>query len=115
LIFGIVSGFFDPAIRSITPDLVAKEDLASANALTSLSGNIARLLGPTLGAWLIALISPMGAFAANALSFFLSVAFLLSVRIPERHIAPSQEASGVIPLFVRIAYGSDVGPQGLFL
>jgi len=94
LLFGIVSGFFDPAILSITPDLVAQEDLASANALTSLSGNIARLLGPTLGALLIALISPMGAFAANALSFFLAVAFLLCVRIPERHVAPSQEASG---------------------
>ncbi len=52
LIFGIVSGFFDPAIMSIIPDLVEKDDLASANALKSLSGNIARLLGPMLGAGL---------------------------------------------------------------
>jgi MFS family permease len=96
LIFGTVSGFFDPAIMSIIPDLVEKDDLASANALKSLSGNLARLLGPMLGALLIALISPMGAFAANALSFFLSVAFLLAVRIPERHVAPPQEASGAM-------------------
>lgn len=82
------------SLVSITPDLVAKEDLASANALRALNGNIARFLGPVLGAWLIALSTPMGAFAANALSFFLSTAFLLSVRIPERHVASSQTASG---------------------
>ena len=94
LIFGVVSGFFSPAIMSITPDLVEKEDLASANALKALSDNITRLLGPLLGAVLIALITPMGAFAANALSFFISVVFLVCVRIPERHLMPSPEASG---------------------
>jgi MFS family permease len=92
LLFGIVDGFFTPAIMAITPDLVEKDDLASANALVSFSGNLAQLLGPMLGAGLIAVFNPMGAFAVNALSFFLSVAFLLSVRIPERHMALSVEA-----------------------
>ncbi|HEU0001617.1 MAG TPA: MFS transporter [Ktedonobacteraceae bacterium] len=87
LIFGVVDGFFNPAIMAITPDLVEKDDLASANALVSLSGNLAQLVGPLVGAGLIALISPIGAFAFNALSFFISVAFLLPVRIPERHVA----------------------------
>ncbi len=91
LVFGIVDGFFNPAIMAITPDLVEKDDLASANALVSFSGNLAQLLGPLLGAGLIALVNPMGAFVANALSFFLSVAFLLSVRIPERHMTKSLE------------------------
>lgn len=86
LIFGVVDGFFNPAVLAITPDLVEKDDLSSANALISLSGTLAQLLGPALGAGFIALTGPMGAFAANALSFFLSVAFLLPVRIPERHM-----------------------------
>lgn len=86
LIFGVVDGFFNPAILAITPDLVEKDDLASANALNSLSSTLAQLLGPALGAGFIALTGPMGAFSANALSFFLSVAFLLPVRIPERHM-----------------------------
>ncbi len=89
LIFGIVDGFFNPAVLSITPDLVEKDQLASANALISFSGNLSQLLGPILGAGLIALFSPMGAFAANALSYFISVAFLLSIRIPERHVINS--------------------------
>ncbi|HEV2580504.1 MAG TPA: MFS transporter [Ktedonobacteraceae bacterium] len=90
-IFGVVDGFFNPAILAITPDLVEKEDLASANALVSLSGNVAQLVGPTVGAGFIALTGPMGAFAANALSFFISMAFLLSVRIPERHVTKPLE------------------------
>ena len=92
LLFGVVDGFFNPAIMAITPDLVEKDDLASANALGSLSGNLAQLLGPLLGAWAIALVGPMGAFAANALSFFISVAFLLSVPIPERHMQKAVDA-----------------------
>jgi len=86
LIFGVVDGFFNPAVLAITPDLVEKDDLASANALTSLGATLAQLLGPALGAGFIALTGPMGAFSANALSFFISVAFLLPVRIPERHM-----------------------------
>ena len=96
LIFGVVDGFFNPAILAITPDLVEKDDLASANALNSLSGNLAQLVGPLVGAGLIVLISPIGAFAFNALSFFISVAFLLSVRIPERHVARPLEVQGLV-------------------
>src|SRR5262249_29207542 len=93
MIFGIASGFFDPALRSIPSDLVTTEDLASADALQSLGANLARLLGPALGAVLIALITPMGAFVINALSFFLSAAFLLAVRIPARQPAAPEEIS----------------------
>jgi MFS family permease len=86
LIFGLVDGFFMPAVMAITPDLVQKDDLPSANALVSVSQTLTQLIGPVLGAGLIALISPMGVFALNGLSFLLSVAFLLSVQIPERHV-----------------------------
>ncbi|HCI82461.1 MAG TPA: MFS transporter [Ktedonobacter sp.] len=85
-IFGIVDGFFNPAVNAITPDLVEKDDLTSANALGSFGNTLAQLFGPVLGAGLIALITPMGAFFVNAISFFISVALLLSVKIPERHM-----------------------------
>ena len=85
-IFGIADGFFNPAVLAITPDLVEKEDLASANALGSFGGTLAQLFGPLLGAGLIALVTPVGAFFVNAISYFISVAFLLSVQIPERHM-----------------------------
>lgn len=87
LIFGIVRGFFSPAIMSITPDLVKKDDIASANALSSISDNVTQLIGPLLGGLLIPLITPMGVFTINALSFFISAFLLISVRIPERYVA----------------------------
>src|SRR5215469_1357947 len=86
LIFGVVDGFFTPAILALTPDLVEKDDLPSANALISISQTLTQLIGPILGAGLIALIGPIGIFALNGLSFLISTAFLLSIKIPERHI-----------------------------
>ncbi len=86
LVFGVIDGFFNPAVQAIVPDLVEKEDLTSANSVIALGNTLAQFLGPMLGAGLIALITPMGAFLANATSFFISVAFLLFVHIPERHV-----------------------------
>src|SRR5690348_11105176 len=60
LIFGIVDGFFMPAILALTPNLVEKDDLPSANALVSVSQTLTQLIGPILGAGLIALIGPIG-------------------------------------------------------
>ncbi|HLZ55718.1 MAG TPA: MFS transporter [Ktedonosporobacter sp.] len=100
LIFGLVDGFFMPAVLAITPDLVEKDDLPSANALVSGSQTLTQLIGPVLGAALIALISPMGVFALNGLSFLISVAFLLSVQIPESHVGqfevPRRGIAGVM-------------------
>ncbi len=48
LVFGVVDGFFNPAIMAITPDLVDKDDLTSANSLNSISSNLAQLRGPLL-------------------------------------------------------------------
>lgn len=100
LIFGVVDGFFTPAVMAIIPDLVEKDDLPSANATSSVSNNLAQLVGPVLGAGLIALAGPMSVFALNGLSFFLSVAFLLFVRIPERHVEPASSSQSEHSLIV---------------
>ncbi|WP_376793941.1 MFS transporter, partial [Thermogemmatispora sp.] len=76
---------FNPALMALPPDLVAREDLPSANALISLSFNLAGLFGPALAALLIAVAGPFVAFALDAVSFFISVAFLLPVPISEGH------------------------------
>lgn len=86
LLFGLVDGFFTPAVMAITPDLVEKDDLPSANALVSVSQTLTQLIGPVMGAGLLALVQPMGVFALNGWSFVLSVVCLLSVQIPERHV-----------------------------
>lgn len=102
LIFGISISFFRPAIGSIITDLVPKDELNSANAWRALSDNIAQLLGPLLGALLIALITPLGAFAINALSFFIAVLFLLPVRIQESHMTAAPQTADRLTLTTKI-------------
>ncbi|MFI5273371.1 MAG: MFS transporter [Ktedonobacterales bacterium] len=80
---GVVSGFFRPAYQSIAPELVEKEALPSANGLNGLTMQLATLLGPLIGAGLVALSGPQGAFAFDGLSFVISVGFLLAIRLPE--------------------------------
>jgi MFS family permease len=69
IIFGFVRGFFSPAYQAVIPELVERDALASANGLTGISQEIGGLIGPGLGAWLIAASSASLAFAFDALTF----------------------------------------------
>ncbi len=82
LLFGIAAGFFNPAYRSIPPQLVDVEMLPSANALTSMTQQMSALLGPLLGAGLVALVGPVGAFAFDGLTFLASACCLLAMHLP---------------------------------
>ena len=79
LIFGSVDAFFQPAYRASVPEIVPVDHLPSANSLTSLSGEISGIIGPALGAGMVALGGTSSAFALDALSFFVSVACLLPI------------------------------------
>jgi MFS family permease len=76
LLFGFLDAFFQPAYAALVPQLVPEPDLTSANALTSLSLNIGRVAGPSLGALVFAWLGPTWAFGLNSASFFVSSAFL---------------------------------------
>ncbi len=82
LLFGVAEGFFAPAYSAIPPQLVEKEELASANALTGLSRQMSLLLGPLVGAGLVVLTGPVTAFAFDGLSFVVSAVCLLALRLP---------------------------------
>ncbi|MGB8646177.1 MAG: MFS transporter [Anaerolineae bacterium] len=90
LVFGFVDAFFQPAYTALVPELVPVQDLTSANSLTSISTQIGRILGPALGAGLVALGGTPLAFALNALSFFISTLLLLPLW--RQSSAPGQAA-----------------------
>jgi hypothetical protein len=75
----MVDAFFQPAYRASVPEIVPVDHLPSANSLTSLSGEISGIIGPALGAGMVALGGTPSAFALDALSFFVSVACLLPI------------------------------------
>ena len=83
LLFGLVSAFFMPAYQSIPPQLLEGELLNSANALTGLSRQVGLLLGPGIGAALVAASNPASAFAFDGLTFVVSALCLLLLRLPE--------------------------------
>ena len=76
-VFGAVDAFFQPAYTAAVPELVPRDDLQSANALSSLAIQAGRVVGPPVGGVLVAAGGTAFAFGANGLSFFLSAALLL--------------------------------------
>ncbi len=91
LSFGVVGAFFGTPFQAIPPQLVAADDLASANALTQLSGQTGNLLGPVLGAACVALGSPATAFGFDGLTFVISAISLFFVRISAQMVQHEQE------------------------
>jgi len=85
LFFGFVMAFFQPAYAALLPQIVPSDDLPSANAMTSISSNLARVVGPALGAALVGWLGSTVAFALNGVSFLISAVFLIPLmfaRIP---------------------------------
>ncbi len=72
MLFGTVSAFFGPAFRAVLPELTPQEDLPSANSLFSLSVELSGIVGPALGAIIIATRGNPFAFALDGLTFFVS-------------------------------------------
>jgi MFS family permease len=70
--FGASSAFSIPALGAIIPELVPEDILIAGNAVQGLSRQGARVGGPVIGGFLVAIAGPPAAFAVDALSFFLS-------------------------------------------
>jgi MFS family permease len=79
LVSGFVEAFFQPAYRAAVPDVTPREDLTSANSLTSLSEQFGGIAGPALGATIVALGGTPLAFALDCLSFCVSGLCLVSL------------------------------------
>jgi MFS family permease len=95
LLLGLTFAFAVPAIQAMVPDLVDREHLASAMAMSSLTFNGARAIGPVLGAVVVAHWGIGVAFALNSLSYLGLVFGLLAVRPrQERGDAAARAAVG---------------------
>lgn len=90
LFLGIVNALDSPARLSFVPEFVKKEELTSAIALNSGIFNAARVIGPGIAGFLIAIIGIGGAFILNGISYFAVIfaLFLMKVDlfIPKKHL-----------------------------
>ncbi|MEX0705443.1 MAG: MFS transporter [Nitriliruptoraceae bacterium] len=95
-VLGIAIAFANPAMMALVPMLVSDEELESAVALNSVTFNLARAIGPVIGALLVETAGYGLAFGLNALSF-LSFALVLLVIVRPR---PQVRHVGQRPRFI---------------
>jgi len=79
LLFGFVGAFFFPAYQAVIPQLTPSELLTSANSLNGLSQSAMGIVGPAIGAALVAGGGTSLTFALDALSFFISALCVLPI------------------------------------
>lgn len=82
LALGAVSAFYSPAYSAINQDLLRTEQLRTANSIITICKNAALVTGPALAGIVYALDGAKGIFAVDSLSFGISVAAMLLIRVP---------------------------------
>jgi MFS family permease len=99
----VANSVYFPAVTAMIPQLAGEEDLAAANALNATIDNLVVIVGPALGAAMLALGSPALAFALDSLSFALSA--LLVIRIRTRSSPSDVTEGGEAGLLRQMAVG----------
>lgn len=86
LLFATFSGILQavdvPARQSLVIELVGRDDLLDAIALNSSGFNLARIIGPSLAAVVIAQLGLAWCFGLNALSYAAVLVGLVRIRLP---------------------------------
>jgi MFS family permease len=81
---GLISSLEIPARQSLVIDLVGRSDLPSAIALNSSGFNLARVVGPGIGAVIIARAGLAACFGTNAVSYIAVLVGLFMIRLPRQ-------------------------------
>lgn len=100
---GVVSAFEIPARQALLIELVVRDDLMDAIALNTSAFNLARILGPSIAAAVIASAGLAWCFGLNALSFAAVLAGLVMLRLPP-YVRPVGRPSPIAGLKEGIRY-----------
>jgi MFS family permease len=79
---GVISAFEIPARQAMIVELVRREDLVEAIALNSGGFNLARIVGPSIAAIILAKWGLAWCFGVNAISYIAVLASLSQIRLP---------------------------------
>lgn len=77
-----LTAFFEPARAAALPQIVPREALLSANALSGATWSAMLAIGAAVGGFITAAMGPRTAFLADAASFAASAILIAGVRIP---------------------------------
>ena len=100
---GLISAFEIPARQSLIVELVGREDIVDAVALNSGGFNLARIIGPSIAAAVIAGAGLSWCFGINALSYIAVIGCLAAIHLPK--FIPSERTANALGQFKEgIAY-----------
>ncbi|KAB8194180.1 MFS transporter [Nonomuraea phyllanthi] len=89
---GLCGGLFVPASFALLPAVLPEKELAAGNSMSSVATQLGTLLGPALGGILVSGIGPGPALAVDAVSYLVSAAALLTLRVPRAAAARDEAA-----------------------
>jgi MFS family permease len=69
LLLGVVSCLEMPTRQSVVSRVVPASDLATAIPVTAMTFNMARIVGPAIGSWILSIVGVAACYFANGLSF----------------------------------------------
>ena len=92
-LLGATTAFATPAMQAIIPALVPREDLGAAIAMNSVTFNLARAVGPVVGAFVVARLGIPWAIGLNSLSYVVLAVAVLLIRLGTSQEKPSRHAT----------------------
>lgn len=84
---GVVNALNGPPWQAFIKELVGPEQLRRAIAINSARFNLTRIVGPSIGGWLLVSAGAGACFAANAVSYLAVLAALVAIRTTRRETA----------------------------
>lgn len=83
----VATAFFEPARTAMLPDVVPRDHLVTANALSAATWAVMLAVGASVGGALTVMVGRDAAFVCNGLSFLASAAALRGLHVQESHHA----------------------------
>jgi MFS family permease len=87
--------FFDPARTAITPDVVKREELIAANAISGATWSAMLAIGAALGGVVAGTLGTDAAFMIDSASFVLAALFIWAVPVHETHLSERATTSRI--------------------
>ena len=100
----ILHGVYMTAERAALPNVVSKEDLATANALDAASWSTALCIGAMLGGVVVSIWGADAAFIIDSITFLVGTLFLITLTIPQT-IDESMKGPWISTAVKNIKYG----------
>ena len=84
-----LAAFFEPARSAILPRVCSREELPTANAISSATWSAMLAIGASLGGIVVGTLGVTAAFVLDAASFLLSALVIATIRVPEPLLPPA--------------------------